>query len=214
MKIKWLGHASFLITSAQGTRVVTDPYTPGGPLKYGKIQETADVVTVSHEHGDHSDVSSVKGNPQVFRGAGAHMVKGVEVKGISAFHDTSGGSERGTDTLFRITADGITVAHMGDLGHLLTAEQVEEMGNIDVLLLPVGGVSTINAAMAAEVIRQLEPKLVVPMHYKTPEFKRELDPVDKFFREMGIQPPPSPQPKLAVTRSNLPDRMQVVLLGY
>ena len=108
--------------------------------------------------------------------------------------------------------DGINVCHLGDLGHVLTAEQAEELGNIDVLLVPVGGVSTINASKAAEVVRQLEPKIVVPMHYKTLMLKRELEPVDKFLTEMGVKEV-SPQTKLSVTRANLPLATQVVLLN-
>ncbi|MDO8491689.1 MAG: MBL fold metallo-hydrolase [Dehalococcoidia bacterium] len=182
MKIKWLGHASFLITTAKGVRIVLDPYTPGGPLKYGRINETADAVTVSHEHGDHSDASSIKGSPQVFKGAGVYTVKGVEVKGIAAYHDTSRGSEKGTNTMFRFSADGITVAHMGDLGHLLSDKDLAELGTVDVLLLPVGGFYTIDAAAATKLVAQVKPKVAIPMHVKNEKCEYPLATVEDFLK--------------------------------
>ena len=107
MKVKWLGQASFLFTSDQGTKVVTDPYTPGGPLTYGNITETADVVTVSHEHGDHNNVSAVRGNPEVVKGAGTKQVKGIGITGVGTFHDAAQGSQRGSNTVFCFTMDNI-----------------------------------------------------------------------------------------------------------
>ena len=211
MKVKWLGHASFLITAANGTRIITDPYTTGGNLKYGEIAEAADIVTVSHEHSDHNNTAAVQGNPEVVKVT--TEVKGIKFKGIPTYHDTAGGKERGSNLIFCFTVDGVKVCHLGDLGHALTVEQVEEIGNVDVLLLPVGGVSTINASVAAEVVRQLEPSVVVPMHYKTPALNWDLDPVDKFLKEIGAKQV-EPKPKLSVTKSNLPDNTQVFLLDY
>ena len=132
--------------------------------------------------------------------------------GVPAHHDTEKGGEKGKNTVYAMEMDGISVCHLGDLGHALTAEQVEEIGNVDVLLVPVGGVSTIDAAQAAEVVRQLEPKAVIPMHYQVPEISRELDPVEKFLKEMGAGQL-EPAPKLSVTRNNLPLSTQVFLLG-
>jgi len=132
---------------------------------------------------------------------------------MATFHDEEKGSKRGKNTIYLMEIDEVSVCHLGDLGHVLTAEQVEEIEDVDVLLLPVGGVSTIDAPMAAEVVRQLDPKVVVPMHYKTEALNRQLEPVDKFLREMGVKEV-APQPKLSLTRANLPTSTQVVLLEY
>jgi L-ascorbate metabolism protein UlaG (beta-lactamase superfamily) len=146
-------------------------------------------------------------------GPGEYEIGGVLIIGIATFHDGEGGRKRGKNTAYLMEIDEISVCHLGDLGHVLTAEQVEELDNVDVLLLPVGGVSTINAPLAAEVVRQLEPKVVVPMHYKTSALTRELEPVEKFLKEIGVKQV-TPQPKLSLTRSSLPDSMQVFLLDY
>lgn len=167
MKVKWLGHASFLLTSDQGTRVVTDPYTPAGPITYGPIQETADVVTISHEHGDHNNAAAVKGNPTVVKGAGTKEVKGIAISGVGTFHDTAQGGQRGSNTVFCLTMDDMRVCHLGDLGHTLSDQEASQIGAVDVLMIPVGGYFTIDAAVAAEVCNKLKPRVVIPMHYKT-----------------------------------------------
>jgi len=146
-------------------------------------------------------------------GPGEYEISGVLIIGIATFHDEEKGSKRGRNTAYLMEVDEVSVCHLGDLGHVLTTEQVEELDNVDVLLLPVGGVSTINASMAAEVVRQLEPKVVVPMHYKTEALKWELEPVQRFLKEMGVKEIKS-QPKLSFTRPSLPATMQVFLLDY
>lgn len=166
MKVKWLGHACFLITSDSGLRVVTDPYTPGAfGCNYGPPSETADVITVSHQHQDHNNVKDVKGNPQVVTGAGVHKVKGVEFKGVATSHDEASGSQRGANTVFCFTLDDVRVCHLGDLGHELTAEQASEIGPVDVLLIPTGGNFTIDASAASSIADRLAPKIVIPMHF-------------------------------------------------
>ena len=167
MKIKWLGHACFLLTSDAGLRIVTDPYTPGGfGLQYRPPAEKADIVTVSHEHADHNNVGDVKGNPQIVRGAGVHQVKGIEIKGVSTSHDEMSGSQRGSNTVFCFALDGVRVCHLGDLGHDLTAGSLAEIGEVDVLLIPVGGSFTIDADVASRVADRLAAKVVIPMHFK------------------------------------------------
>ena len=146
-------------------------------------------------------------------GPGEYEISDVLIIGIATFHDADEGRKRGKNTVYLMEVDEVLVCHLGDLGHVLTAEQVEEIGNVDVLLLPVGGVSTINIPMAAEVVRQLEPKAVVPMHYKTKALSWELEPVEKFLKEMGVKEVNS-QPKLSFTRSSLPASTQVFLLDY
>jgi len=135
------------------------------------------------------------------------------VIGVATFHDAERGRKRGRNTVYIMEVDEVSVCHLGDLGHVLTAEQVEEIDNVDVLLLPVGGMSTINAPMAAEVVRRLEPKVVVPMHYKTQAVSRQLESVERFLREIGVKQL-SPQPKLSLTKSSLPASTQVFLLDY
>ena len=132
---------------------------------------TARIVTVSHQHPGHSYVQGIGGEPKLVTGPGEYEISGVLIIGIATFHDGEGGKKRGKNTVYLMEVDEVSVCHLGDLGHVLTAEQVEEIDNVDVLLLPVGGVSTIDAPMAAEVVRQLEPKVVVPMHYKTQALK-------------------------------------------
>jgi L-ascorbate metabolism protein UlaG (beta-lactamase superfamily) len=144
---------------------------------------------------------------------GEYEINDVLLIGIATFHDGEGGKKRGKNTVYLMEIDEIAVCHLGDLGHVLNNEQIEAIGNVDVLLLPVGGVSTINAPMAAEVVRQLEPKVVIPMHYKTPALNRELEPVDRFLKEIGARQVTS-QPKLSITKSNLPLTSQVFLLDY
>jgi L-ascorbate metabolism protein UlaG (beta-lactamase superfamily) len=167
MKVKWLGHACFLLTSESGLRIITDPYTPGAfGLDYAPPAETADIVTVSHEHADHNNVAAVKGNPQVVRGAGSHEAKGVQFKGVATAHDQSSGKERGANTILCFALDGIRVCHLGDLGHDLSDQTVAAIGDVDVLLIPVGGNFTIDAALANRLCQKLAPKVVIPMHFK------------------------------------------------
>lgn len=210
MDISWLGHSCFRIKGSSAT-IVTDPYSAG--LGYSLGKPTARIVTVSHEHPGHCYVEGVGGQPKVVSRPGEYEISDVLIIGIATFHDREGGKKRGKNTVYLMEIDEVAVCHLGDLGHVLTNEQIEDIGNVDVLLLPVGGVSTLNAPMAAEVVRQLEPKVVIPMHYKTPALNRELEPVDRFLKEIGAKQVSS-QPKLSVTKSNLPLTSQVFLLDY
>jgi L-ascorbate metabolism protein UlaG (beta-lactamase superfamily) len=210
MDITWLGHSCFRLRGSHAT-VITDPYSPG--LGYSLGKPTARIVTVSHQHPGHCYVQGVGGQPKEVSRPGEYEISGVLIIGIATFHDGERGRKRGKNTVYLMEIDEISVCHLGDLGHVLTNEQVEEIGNVDVLLLPVGGVSTINAPMAAEVVRQLEPKAVIPMHYKTPALSWELEPVERFLKEIGAKQVNS-QPKLSITKSNLPDSSQVFLLDY
>ena len=200
MEISWLGHSCFRIKGKQAT-VITDPYPPD--LGYSLGKPTAHIVTVSHRHPGHSYVQGIGGEPRLVTGAGEYEISVVLITWIATFHDRERGQKRGKNTVYLMEVDEVSVCHLGDLGHVLTAEQVEEIDDVDVLLLPVGGVSTINAPMAAEVVRQIEPKAVVPMHYKTEALSRELEPVDRFLKEIGVKEINS-QPKLSFTRSSLP----------
>ncbi len=210
MDISWLGHSCFRLKGAQAT-VITDPYSPD--LGYALDKPTARIVTVSHQHPGHSYVQGIGGDPKLVAGPGEYEISGVLIIGVATFHDGEEGRRRGKNTAYLMEVDELSVCHLGDLGHVLTTEQVEEMENVDVLLLPVGGVSTIDASMAAEVVRQLEPKVVVPMHYKTEALNGELEPVDRFLKEMGVKEVDS-RPRLSLTKANLPVGTQVFLLDY
>jgi len=183
MKIKWLGHASFLVTSESGTSIITDPYPQGSGLSYVPINEAADIVTMSHDHFDHNNISGVPGKPQVITGNGVKNIKGIEFRGIATHHDQSQGKERGANTAFCFSVDGVKVCHLGDLGHRLSPEQIAEIGSVDVLLVPIGGVFTIDAKMAANVVDDLKPKIAMPMHYKTAKCDWTLNKVDDFIED-------------------------------
>jgi L-ascorbate metabolism protein UlaG (beta-lactamase superfamily) len=179
MKVRWLGHASFLITSDNGTRIITDPYIVGSGVKYGEIKESADVVTVSHEHFDHNNVDSVGGNPQVVKGSAE--AKGIKFEGVATYHDASGGSERGNNTIFCMDIDGVRLCHLGDLGHPLSGQQVADIGKVDVLLIPVGGFFTVDAKVASEVCDLLKPSVIIPMHFKNDKLDFPIAGVDDFL---------------------------------
>lgn len=182
MKIKWLGHSCFLITSEKGTKLITDPYAVGGGINYSPIKESADIIIVSHDHGDHNNVSAVQGRPQIIKGSGIKNVSGIEFKGIASYHDKSQGKERGGNTVFCFTVDGIRLCHLGDLGHLLGQEQIASVGDVDILFIPVGGFFTIDAAEASQVCTQLRPKVIIPMHFKTPKCAYPISDVNSFLK--------------------------------
>ncbi len=210
METTWLGHSCFKLRDKQAT-LITDPYSP--ELGYSLGKQTADVVTISHQHPGHSFIEGIGGNPKAVTGPGEYEIKNILIIGVATFHDNNRGSTRGKNTIYLIEMDEVSICHLGDLGHVLTDEQVEELGNVDVLLLPVGGVSTVNAPVASEIVRQLEPKIVIPMHYKTPAINRQLEPVDSFLKEIGAHDI-NPQAKLSITKSGLPLSTQIVLLEY
>jgi L-ascorbate metabolism protein UlaG (beta-lactamase superfamily) len=187
MKITWLGHSSFLVESKDGTRIVTDPFEAGsydGAVGYSPIDTHADVVTVSHEHADHNAVDTVSGGPEVVRDPGERMVRGISIRGISAFHDESKGQERGRVNIYVMDVDGVKVGHLGDLGHLLSAEEVAAVGSVDVLLAPVGGYYTIGPEEAKRTAEALGAKIIIPMHYKTDVLGFPIQPVDDFLKLM------------------------------
>lgn len=210
MDITWFGHSCFRL-SDRGVTIVTDP--PSDDLSYERPRIRADVVTISHDHPGHNNRVGFRGGPRVFDGPGEYEVKGVFITGIATYHDSRSGSARGRNTVFLFEFDGVTVCHLGDLGHVPTQAQVEALSDVDVLLIPVGGLHTIDASKATEVISLIEPRLVVPMHYKTPVEKAKLASVDKFVKEMGLASIPT-QPGLKVTKTSLPEETEVVLLGY
>ncbi len=210
MDITWYGHACFRLRD-KGATVVTDPYDQSIGYTLPKVR--ADIVTVSHNHADHNYASGIKGTPKVVDGPGEYEIKGVFITGIATFHDRKKGAQRGCNTVFLFEFDGLTICHLGDLGHVPTQTQVEALSDADILLIPVGGVSTIGAPQAAEVISLLEPKIVIPMHYKTKALTIKLASVNGFLLEMGLKKLTA-QESLKVTAGTLPEETQVVLLDY
>ena len=179
MKVKWLGHASFAITSDTGTKIITDPYATEENLNYDEIKESADIVTVSHNHSDHNNTAAVQDNPEVVRRT--TEVKGIKFRSTSTYHDDAAGKKRGSNTIFCFELDGIKVCHLGDLGHPLNDKQAAELGKVDILLIPVGGFFTIDARVAGQVCDQLKPRVIIPMHYKTNKCAFPISGVDGFL---------------------------------
>jgi L-ascorbate metabolism protein UlaG (beta-lactamase superfamily) len=212
MFISYLGHACFKIqdkASADGVTLVTDPFNKSLGLKVPNFE--ADIATVSHGHDYHSNIDSLRGEPFIIDAPGEYEVKGVMVQGVESFHDDQKGIERGSNIAFRIEIDGISIAHLGDLGHVLSDEQLEQLGVIDILLIPVGGKDALDAKKAVEVINQIEPRIVIPMHYKLPETKVDLDSVEKFIKELGVEA--KYEEKLKMNKKDLPQEgMDLVIL--
>lgn len=165
MKLKYLGHACFLLTNAAGETLLMDPFDP--TMGYPVPNMPVDTVTMSHGHHDHNYVEALPDGYQTIDEAGFFTTGDYTITGIESYHDDVNGSKRGTNILFVVEADGVRVAHLGDLGHPLTDETLARMGEIDVLLLPVGGFYTIDETVAAQVMRAVRPELTIPMHYKT-----------------------------------------------
>lgn len=209
MDIYWYGQACFKIKGKLAT-VIVDPFDPeftGLKLPHDLI---CDAVLKSHDHKDHSNLEAVSSQLQI-KGPGEYEIKGTNITGVSVFHDNVGGAERGKNVIYNIEEDGLNVVHLGDLGHKLSTEQVQEVGSVDILMVPVGGVYTISAKEAAEVVSELEPKIIIPMHYKIPGLKFELEGVEAFLKEMGIESVEL-QPKLSVTKDKLSEEPKVVVL--
>jgi len=197
LDVTWLGHGCFRLRG-RGAAAVTDPYPPTIGLKLSRLD--ADLVTVSHEHENHSYTQAVRDAYEI-HGPGEYEVAGISVIGVPTFHDAEKGARKGRNTVYLLEIDDVRVCHLGDLGHRLDDSEAEAISSPDVLLVPVGGRNAMNAAQAAEVVRQLEPRYVVPMHYAIPGLKRELDSIDRFLKEMGVTAS-EPQPKLSVQASS------------
>ncbi|HYY88195.1 MAG TPA: MBL fold metallo-hydrolase [Chloroflexota bacterium] len=213
MDITWLGHACFRLRGRDVT-ILTDPYE-GDDWGYPPLAATADVVTISNEHPHHAGLSGVSGTPRVLRGPGEYEIGGALIWGVRTPRRTSQDGLTATrNTAYVIQLEELTICHLGDLAEgSLSAEQLTRLKDSAVLLVPIGGHCTINAAQAAQVIAQIEPKLIVPMHYATDETRGrvELDDISRFCREMGASDA-APRPRLSVTATSLPNEPTVVLL--
>ncbi|MDP3900645.1 MAG: MBL fold metallo-hydrolase [bacterium] len=228
MQIQYLGHSCFkLIGKYNGDTVtiVTDPYDKEYGLNLPSTE--ADIVTVSHQHKDHNNTAGIKGNPYVIDTAGEYEVKSIFLQGIDSFHDNSQGQKLGGNIMYRLRIEDLAVTHLGDLGHTLDAKQIERLEGTDILFIPIGGTFTLDAKKAIEVINQIEPRMIIPMHYNVPGLKfksgEKIDGLDKFIKEIGIKPT-SPheisggtisrggEEKLKVGKKDLPiDDMELVV---
>jgi len=211
MKIKFLGHASFLITSEKGVKVITDPYKPGcfdGGIQYGPITEEADIVTISHEHDDHNE-TNMQGNPTFVRDSRAKTIQDIMITGLDVYHDTNAGKERGSNVIYNMTIDGINVVHLGDLGHELSPDEVKKVGNVDVLLVPVGGYFTMDASAVDKVISALKPKVIIPMHFKTEKCGFPIAPLGDFVKGKKVE---QKNGEVEITKDSLPKTTAIFVL--
>lgn len=216
MEITWYGHSCFRLTERNYATVVTDPFD-NKAIGYDSLKLKSDIVTVSHDAPGHNNTDAVKGTSHVINGPGEFEIGGVFITGVQS-DSVSSGKKKGKDdtprnTVYVFDYDGITVAHLGDLRQTPTQSEIESLGTVNVILVPVGGGGGLNAAKAAEVISLIEPNLVIPMHYSTPVAKVSLDSLNKFIKEMGLSKPTT-QPSLKVTRSSLPTETHVIVLDY
>jgi len=186
MIIKWYGQSCFQITANtsknESTVFVIDPYNESIGLKLPRKLE-ADVVFVTHNHSDHNNIKKIEGSPFIIDGPGEYDVKNISVKGISSLHNEKGEK----NTIYRIEAEDIALCHLGDLGQKeLDSEQIEAIGDIDILMIPVGGVFTIDGKEATKIMAQIEPKIIIPMHYKIPNLNIKLESLDGFLKILGL----------------------------
>jgi L-ascorbate metabolism protein UlaG (beta-lactamase superfamily) len=212
MEITWYGHSCFRLTDRGLATIVTDPYDHH-EAGYEPLKLRADVVTISHDAPAHNFTDGVKGTEHILNGPGEFEIGGVFITGVQTNH-REGAEDRPRNTLFVFDYNGINIAHLGDLNHVPTQAEVEALGSVHVALVPVGDGSSLNAAKAAEVISVIEPNIVIPMHYATPNGLMKLDPLSKFLKEMGlVDAEVSPSLKINGT-NNLPEETRVVILEY
>lgn len=218
MDVTYLGHASFKLRGKTAT-VITDPFDPSVGFPFPAA--SADIVTVSHSHPDHANTFKVQGtsrrpHPFVISAPGEYEIMGISVRAIPCFHDDQQGKLRGKNLIMGLTIDGVHLVHLGDLGHSLTESQIEDIGPVDVLMVPVGGFFTIDPQAATSVVENLDPSIVIPMHYRSDKHAatfKDLSPLSDFLKQMGVESKET-QEKLTVTAGNLPEETEVVILNF
>jgi len=214
MEITWYGHSCFRMTERGMATVVADPFD-NKAIGHSPLRLKSDIVTISHDAPGHNNSDAVKGVSHVIKGPGEFEIGGVFITGVQT--DGTAGSKKGREqvrnTLYVFDYEGMTVAHLGDLRQVPSQTEVEALGTVNIALVPVGGGGGLSASKAAEVVSLLEPNIVVPMHYATPEAKVSLEPLGKFLKEMGLGKQES-LPSLKISRSGLPDETRVVVLDH
>ena len=211
MKIQYLGHSSFKLTESTGTSIVTDPYSP--KIGFDMPEVTADAVTISHHHFDHDYVKAVGGSPKIIDKESSYDLPGVEINAFKSYHDNVGGKQRGENVIFKFRMDGLDVCHLGDLGEECSAELIERLLPVDVLLIPVGGNYTVDAETAKEFVDRLMPEIVIPMHYKQKDGKIDIDRVEDFldlFDESEVEDVESDE--IELSRRDLKGETRIILL--
>jgi L-ascorbate metabolism protein UlaG (beta-lactamase superfamily) len=215
MQIFWKGQSCFQILinpkKENQVKLVIDPFSEEIGLKIPKLE--ADILLITHNHFDHNNKKAVLGDPFLIEGPGEYELKGVFIEGIHSWHDQKEGRERGENTIYKIEAEGIKICHLGDLGQKkLTEEQFDKIGDIDILMIPIGGIYTISAKEAIDLMAEIEPKITIPMHYKIPNLKIKLDGLEKFLKPLGIKEVPALS-KLSVKKRDLsPEEAKIVVL--
>jgi L-ascorbate metabolism protein UlaG (beta-lactamase superfamily) len=215
MKITWHGQSLFQITTTpeknSQVNIIIDPFDKSIGLRKPKLE--ADILLVTHQHQDHNNIEIVNGNPFLIKGPGEYEIKNVFIQGISSFHDDSEGKELGKNTIYIIESEDINICHLGDLGQKeLTEKQLERVGDVDILMIPIGGKYTISAKEAFKIVSQIEPKIIIPMHYAIPKLKIKLDPLNKFLSLFGIKSLPTIN-KLSIKKKDIsPDEAKIIIL--
>jgi len=215
MQIIWHGQSCFQITATRNkgeqVSILIDPFSEEIGLRVPKFE--ADILLVSHDHHDHNNVKAVSGNPFIIDGPGEYEIKNVFIEGISSWHDNSQGKERGENTIYTIEVEDLKLCHLGDFGQKeLTKEQLEKIGQVDILMIPIGGIYTISDREALKVMSQLEPKIIIPMHYQIPKLKIKLDGLDRFLKVVGIKSI-EPQPKLTIKKKDVSlEEVKIIVL--
>lgn len=207
MIIKWLGHSSFFIQSS-GVSLITDPFNPSIGLSFPDI--SANIITISHDHFDHSYREGIKGNPQIIDSAGDYELNNIQIEGIKSFHDSQNGTIRGNNIIFKYNIEDMNIAHLGDLGHILSDEQINNLIPTDIVMIPVGGTYTIGPDDAIKVIRQINPKIIIPMHYHTSNLEiSSLSTLDTFIQKNNL--PHETLSELSITKDQLPAKPKIIV---
>jgi L-ascorbate metabolism protein UlaG (beta-lactamase superfamily) len=216
MKIKWYGHSAFQITTDSGARIIIDPYESGafgGSIAHGRIEDEADIVLTSHDHGDHNYIKDIRGKFIHIKEAGQYEEKGVKIRAIPTFHDKSKGQERGANLIFVVSAEDITVAHLGDLGHTLDGSALQSVGQVDILLVPVGGFYTIDAKEATKVMNDVNPAITIPMHYKTESIGLPIEGLEGFIKDKKTVKEVNAF-EIVITKATLPKTNEIIVMRH
>lgn len=211
MKIKWLGHSCFLLTSGSNVKILTDPFDD--TIGYDLPVEEADIVTTSHKHYDHNNIEVARGDFTHLDSPGKHEVKGITITGVSTWHDDAKGSKRGENIVYIFEIDGLRVCHCGDLGHVFSPQQVAEAGHVDILLVPVGGIYTVDAFEALKIVKQLKPAVTIPMHFKTEALSFSIDTVDNFLTAAKTGERAGRQ-EMEFSKENITNMPEILVLDY